>query len=56
MGRDILNWCAEDNVFTATGAIAEGKSMPTQVLPYRYASLGFLCPLYPTCKADIEFQ
>jgi len=31
LGRDILNWCADDQLFTASGAVAPGKSLPTQV-------------------------
>lgn len=31
VGREILNWCADDNLFTASGAVAKGKSLPAQV-------------------------
>lgn len=31
LGRDILSWCADDQLFTASGAVAPGKSLPTQV-------------------------
>jgi len=33
LGRDILNWCADDQLFTASGAVAPGKSLPTQGWP-----------------------
>ena len=31
LGRDILSWCADDQLFTASGKVAPGKSLPTQV-------------------------
>ena len=33
IGRDILNWAADDKLFAATGAIVKGKSLPTHGWP-----------------------
>ena len=33
LGRQILSWAAEEELFTASGAVAKGKHLPVGILP-----------------------
>jgi hypothetical protein len=56
IGRDVLNWAANEELYTPAGKVAPGKSLPTKVdLDFFYRPRCFVVSiqLYSTLSASL---